>query len=105
MKARKTETIVIDVDTNESEEKVSEDVEIDVVNRMMTAPSRRFTMVAHNTGLYHLHFNPLSPTFKLQILFSCLHTLITEVVGRICEISREFNLSDNVLSSHNLSKQ
>ena len=27
-------------------------------------------------------FNPLSPSFKLQILLLCFHTFLTEVVGR-----------------------
>ena len=29
-------------------------------------------------------FNPLSPSIKLQILFLCFHTFLTEVVERSC---------------------
>ena len=34
-------------------------------------------------SLCHL-VNPLSPSIKLQILFLCFHTFLTEVVGRSC---------------------
>ena len=40
-------------------------------------------------------FRPLSPSIKLQILLLCFRTFLTEVVG-------EFNLSDHVLNSHDL---
>ena len=29
-------------------------------------------------------FNPLYPSIKLQIIFLCLYTFLTEVVGRKC---------------------
>ena len=31
-----------------------------------------------------IEFNPLSSSVKLQILLLCLHTFLTEVVGRSC---------------------
>ena len=37
---------------------------------------------------------------KLEILLSYHHTFLTEVVGEAVKISREFNLSDHVLNSH-----
>ena len=47
--------------------------------------------------------NPLKPSIKLQILLLCFHTFLTEVVwGEAVEISIEFNLSDHVLNSHDL---
>ena len=46
--------------------------------------------------------NPLSPSIKLQILLLCFHTFLTEIVGEAVKISIEFNLSDHVLNSHDL---
>ena len=46
--------------------------------------------------------NPLSSSIKLQILLSCFHTFLTEIVGEAVKISVEFNLSDHVLNSHDL---
>ena len=46
--------------------------------------------------------NPLGPSITIQILSSHLHTVLTEVVVRK---SREFNLSDHVLDSHDLPNQ
>ena len=44
----------------------------------------------------------LNPSIKLQSLLSHHHTFLADVVGEAVKISIEFNLSDNVLNSHDL---
>ena len=45
--------------------------------------------------------NPLSPSIKLQILLLCFHTFQTQW-GEAVKISLDFNLSDHVRNSHDL---
>ena len=47
-------------------------------------------------------FNPLSPNIKLRILLLCFDTFLTEEGGEAVKISIEFDWSDLVLNSHDL---
>ena len=69
---------------------ISETMQLSYVLRKRARSLRKYKVVkvcaVLSYGAYSMRnqLNPLSPSIKLQILFLCFHTFLTEVVGRSC---------------------